>query len=95
VTTQSFADKVERAAAGDRSRIKELLGVEPQYWNEPVFRIDIAAADQRNLRMPTGAESGANTLFVPGGYTSGGVPEAEIDPIPENRVSGRERCVAG
>jgi hypothetical protein len=54
-----------------------------------------AAADQRNLRMPTGAESGANTLFVPGGYTSGGVPEAEIDPIPENRVSGRERCVAG
>jgi hypothetical protein len=29
--------------------------------------------------MPSGNEYGANPQWVPGGYTSGGIPEATID----------------
>ena len=32
--------------------------------------------------MPNGNETGANTLWVPGGYTYGGIPEAVSDTIP-------------
>jgi hypothetical protein len=85
---------LEQTAAGNRSRLKELLGIPPEEWNQPIYRLDIAPADQRNLRMATGAESGANKLFKPGGYTSGGVPEAVIDPLSEESVAGRGRCVA-
>mgnify|MGYP002651150812 CR=1 FL=1 len=34
------------------------------------------------LRMPSGNELGANDQWVPGGFTSGGVPEATIDTGP-------------
>ena len=35
-----------------------------------------------NIRIPSGNETGANKLWVPGGYTSGGVPEAITNTIP-------------
>jgi len=31
------------------------------------------------LRIPSGNEGGANGQWIPGGYTSGGVPEAVLD----------------
>ena len=34
-----------------------------------------------HIRVPSGNEGGANELWLPGGYTSGGVPEAVIDQI--------------
>jgi RHS repeat-associated protein len=94
VTTPSAADSIERAAEGNLSRLKELLGIPADEWNEPIFRLDIDPSSQQRLRMPTGQETGANKLFVPGGYTSGGIPEAVIDPVPERSVSGKGRCVA-
>ena len=45
--------------------------------------------------MPSGFEAGANEKFVWGGYTSGGMPEAVIDPVPENDLKGMSRCVTG
>jgi RHS repeat-associated protein len=94
VTTPAAADAIEARAAGSRSRFKELLGIPATQWNEPIYRLDIPAADQRSLRMATGAESGANKHFIPGGYTSGGIPEAVIDPVPEKSIAVKGRCVA-
>jgi hypothetical protein len=36
--------------------------------------------------MPSGNETGANSLWMPGGKTSGGVPEAITDIIPLDRA---------
>ncbi len=93
VTTPDFADDVERAVNGNLAKLKDKLGIEPQYWNEPIHRVDISKEDMKNLRMATGKESGANSMWIPGGYTSGGVPEAVIDPVPQSKI-GRGRCVA-
>ena len=38
----------------------------------------VAVIDNPTVQMPTGNERGANDLWVPGGYTSGGMPEAII-----------------
>ena len=49
------------------------------------YRIDVdpseIASKDVNLRMATGNERGASGLWVPGGYTSGGYPEAIVDQI--------------
>jgi hypothetical protein len=91
VTTPAAADRIERTAAGDRAMVKKQLGIPPQYWNEPIYRVDIDPVDQVYLRMPSGLEQGANELFRWGGYTSGGIPEAVINPVPATAVKGR--CV--
>ena len=36
-----------------------------------------------NLRPPTGNEAGANSLYVPGGKTIGGVTEGVVNGIPK------------
>jgi RHS repeat-associated protein len=92
VTTREAADKIETAAAGDRGELKRLLGIPASDWNEPIHRVDIDAADQKGLRMPSGFETGANEHFRWGGYTSGGTPEAVIAPVPKGKVKGR--CIA-
>ena len=32
-----------------------------------------------DIKIPSGNEDGANALWEPGGFTSGGVPEAVVD----------------
>lgn len=41
------------------------------------MRVDISSPS--GLRMPSGNEIGANLQWKPGGYTSGGIPEATIN----------------
>ena len=39
-----------------------------------------------NISLPSGNEMGANNNWIPGGYTSGGIPEAvvyDLDNTPE------------
>lgn len=48
--------------------------------NSPV-RIDIS--NPSDLRIPSGNELGANSQWLPGGFTAGGIPEATIkSPLP-------------
>lgn len=94
VTTPKAADQAEAIAGGNRESLKQALGIPPNEWNEPIHRVDFSASEVKNLRMATGKEGGANKLFIPGGYTSGGVPEAVVDPVPEHIVRGKGRCVA-
>lgn len=46
------------------------------------MRIDIEDTIGLDVRIPSGNETGANDLWIPGGYTSGGVPEAVTNTIP-------------
>ncbi|WP_232695997.1 hypothetical protein [Brevibacillus daliensis] len=38
------------------------------------------------LRMPDGNEVAANSQWIPGGYTGGGIPEATIDQVPLDKL---------
>lgn len=49
-----------------------------------LWRQDIDDVSKCNLRIPNGNESGANSFWIPGGYTSGGVPEAIVYYVPNN-----------
>ena len=49
-----------------------------------MVKFDITSFDKMkelHLRVPSGNEGGANELWLPRGYTSGGVPEEVIDQI--------------
>jgi hypothetical protein len=76
----SVADDLIAQAGGDIAKLEELLGLPVgSLGNNPV-RVDIS--EPTGLRMPSGNEMGANREWVPGGYTSGGIPEAIIDQVP-------------
>ena len=47
-----------------------------------LVRNDVDDISGMNLCMPSGNKAGANSLWVSGGYTLGGVPEAIMDTIP-------------
>lgn len=51
------------------------------------MRIDIIDLSQLNLRIPSGNELGVNEFWIPGGFTSGGIPEAIVDQIPISDVT--------
>lgn len=37
-----------------------------------------------NISIPNGKEVGANNNWLPGGYTSGGIPEGVVHNVPNN-----------
>ena len=77
VMPSSIADDLIKRADGDVRILEELLGFDPGYLGNSPVRIDIS--NPSGLRIPNGNELGANEYWVPGGYTSGGIPEAIID----------------
>ena len=67
-------------ANGDIGIIEEGLGIETDKWaGQELVRIDIDKSivndfyESGNLKLPTGSESGANSNWIPGGETSGGI----------------------
>jgi RHS repeat-associated protein len=74
---------------GDNAVIRKALGIPDSatLWRGKLVRIDVPNPLSHTPRMASGFEQGANDLFRPGGYTSGGVQELVIDPIPWNQVS--------
>lgn len=57
------------------------------FCRSPIVRIDVDDVTGLNLRLPSGNETGANSLWIPGGYTSGNVPEAVTDIIPLDKTT--------
>jgi hypothetical protein len=82
VSTRSAMDDLLATARGDLAFVKARLGIEPDVWNERLWRVDVANPLMHNARLPSGMEEGANDVFIWGGYTRGGMPEAVIDPVP-------------
>ena len=60
--------------------LEDALGLDPGFLsNGNTVAAVIDPADLDNLRIPSGNEGGANDQWIPGGFTSGGVPEAVVD----------------
>lgn len=83
VTSSSYMDDVMNSTGGDPAKLETALGIPSGSWQgKPLSRIDIPDPSSLGLRMATGTENGANEFWMPGGYTSGGVPEAVTNQIP-------------
>ena len=73
-----IADELIAKARGNVLELEQLLGLQAGSLGTNPVRIDIA--HPTGLRLPSGNELGANSQWIPGGYTSGGLLEAIIDP---------------
>ncbi len=82
VTSGEEMKKAIQESGGDVRKMESLLGLQADYLgNNPTI---ISFDSPSNLRMPDGNEIGATRKeFIPGGFTSGNMPEAVIDPVPK------------
>lgn len=84
VMPKEYCDKIFSEANGDVAYIEKALGFSEGHFAKnggTMWRIDVDDVSKCNLTIPNGNESGANSFGIPGGYTSGGVPEAVSDTI--------------
>ena len=88
VMPAKYADKVIQNSNGNINYIEEKLGFPKGYfkYGGGLVRIDIEDLSDLNLRLPSGNEIGANSFWIPGGETSGGVPEAILNTVPLDRT---------
>jgi hypothetical protein len=84
VIPKSVADELIYKSGGDVAKLEKLLGINPGDLGSSPVRIDIH--NPTGLRMPNGNEIGANSQWIPGGYTSGGIPEAIVDQVPLEKL---------
>ncbi len=69
-----------KETGGDIGKIEQKLGLDPGYLSNPdTMIVHVERPNISNLHVPSGNESGANPHWLPGGYTSGGEPEAVMD----------------
>lgn len=65
---------------GDLAAVEKRLGLDAGYLSDSDTLVAyIERSDINGLRVPSGKEGGANDHWIPGGYTSGGVPEGVMD----------------
>lgn len=88
VMPKTVCDDIAKAANGNLAVYEQALGFEPGYFqgHGGLVRIDVLDVADLHIRIPSGNEAGANAWWLPGGYTSGGVPEAISDLIPKSRI---------
>ena len=86
VLPKKYCDDIASKAAGNISFYEKALGFDIGHFSDGggLVRIDIQNLDGLNLRIPSGNEAGANSHWIPGGKTDGGVPEAILDLIPND-----------
>ena len=74
--SSSVADDLIVQAGGDVSKLEKLLSLESGSLGTSPVRVDVK--NPTNIRIPSGNELGANSQWLPGGYTGGGIPEVTI-----------------
>ena len=82
VMSSDELNEIIKHANGDVSKVESALGLDPGYLggNPVIVLID----DTSSIRIPSGNELGAwPEYWEPGGYTSGGIKEAVINPALE------------
>lgn len=73
-------DGVMKRTGGDLGKVEQELGLNPGTLTSGETMVAYVKPEHlKNLQIPNGNEGGANEHWIPGGYTSGGVPEATID----------------
>ena len=81
VLPKSVVNKAVEASNGNPRILEDLLGLDPGYLGKHPIILNIN--NPSNIRIPSGNEAGAwPEYWIPGGYTSGGVPEAVVNQIP-------------
>ena len=88
VLPKKVCDDIAKAADGNIAVFELALSFDAGYFSEHggMVRIDVENLLGLNLRVPSSNEGGANSDWLPGGYTKGGVPEAICDKIPKSRA---------
>ncbi|MDO5650177.1 MAG: hypothetical protein Q4G11_06185, partial [Gallicola sp.] len=84
VMPKNYCDEIAIKANGDISFYEKSLGFDVGHFDDGggLVRINVDNIEGLNLRMPSGNEAGANSHWIPGGKTDGGVSEAVTDLIP-------------
>ncbi|MBE6052876.1 MAG: hypothetical protein E7212_03025 [Clostridium sartagoforme] len=80
---KEYMDDIVREANGDISVIEKKLGYPSGSLANGDFTIvNIENPKDYNMHIPSGNEHGANSEWIPGGFTSGGVPEVILEHVP-------------
>jgi hypothetical protein len=88
VMNKKEMDDLLLKASGRLSFIETELGIPSGYWqNTELIRIDIQRPRRLHIRIPSGNETGANELWIPGGKLPNGYSESVIDPIPQGKYT--------
>ncbi len=81
-------DDLLQKANGQLSYVETELGIPAGMWkNAEIIRIDIRRPKKLKLRLPSGNETGANELWIPGGKLPKGYLESVINPVPEGKYT--------
>lgn len=81
-------DDLIQKAHGQLIYIETELGIPAGMWgNTEIIRIDIRRPKKLKLRLPSGNETGANELWIPGGKLPNGYLESVINPVPEGKYT--------
>lgn len=79
ILPKSELDRILNETGGDMRLVEKKLGLDDGYLSDSdVMIVLIEKKDFQGLCIPSGNEGGANKFWIPGGYTSGGVPEATL-----------------
>jgi hypothetical protein len=79
VMPMATAREMIKRANGNVRKLEHLLGLERgELGSNPVL---VEIPRPKGYRIPSGNEFGANTYWVPGGFTKRNIPEAIIDPV--------------
>ncbi len=96
IISKKEMDDLLQRTGNNVAMIEKELGIPEGTWsnriNDPLkpdklVRIDVKNSKNHNLRMASGNEDGANSLWLPGGKTPEGLSEAVIDPISASQTS--------
>ncbi len=80
VLPKTELDRILNETGGNLRLLERKLGFDNGYLSEDDIMIALIKKNDFNgLKIPSGNESGANSLWIPGGYTSGGVSEAVLN----------------
>ncbi|WP_420151067.1 hypothetical protein [Spirosoma sp.] len=86
VMAKQEMDAMLQKTAKNVSAIEVELGIPAGSWQgKPLARIDIPNPVELHVRLPSGNEMGANSLWLPGGKLPTGYSEAVVDRIPKGK----------
>lgn len=88
VMTKAEMDAMLTKTNKDISKIEKELGIPADSWKgKEMVRISIPNPKELKVRVPSGNEMGANSLWLPGGQLPTGYSEAVVNKIPKGKYT--------
>ena len=85
IMPKSYVDKVIKDSDGDIKKIAGALGLRESTL-DPDDLLLVEIPPSKDIKIPSGNEIGANENWLPGGLTSGGIPEAVMKLPPVDKL---------